>query len=73
METQRISGWIEAAAKQYGIPTEQIVAQYKAFDLLKTGPTLKQLGETAAFLTSETGVAFNSHIVDVDCGKLNIL
>lgn len=73
METKRISGWIESAAKQYGIPSEQLVAQYKAFDILKTGPTLKQVGETAAFLASETGVAFNSHIVDVDCGKLNIL
>lgn len=73
METKRISGWIDAAAKEYGIPAEQLVVQYKAFDILKTGPTLKQVGETAAFLASETGMAFNSHIVDVDCGKLNIL
>lgn len=73
METKRISGWIESAAKEYGIPVEQLVAQYKAFDILKTSPTLKQVGETAAFIASEAGVAFNSHIVDVDCGKLNIL
>ena len=73
METKRISNWIDAAAKQYGIPLEQLVAQYKALDILKTSPTLKQVGETAAFLVSETGVVFNSHIVDVDCGKLNIL
>jgi NAD(P)-dependent dehydrogenase (short-subunit alcohol dehydrogenase family) len=73
METKRISRWIESAAKQYGIPAEQLVAQYKAFDILKTSPTLKQVGETAAFLASEPGVVFNSHIVDVDCGKLNIL
>jgi NAD(P)-dependent dehydrogenase (short-subunit alcohol dehydrogenase family) len=73
METKRISGWIDAAAKQYGIPLDQLIAQYKAFDILKTSPTLKQIGETAAFLVSETGVVFNSHIVDVDCGKLNIL
>ena len=73
METKRISEWIDAAAKQYGMPPEQLVAQYKTFDILKTSPTLKQVGETAAFLASETGVAFNSHIVDVDCGKLNIL
>ncbi len=73
METRRISGWIDAAAQQYGMPPEQLVAQYKAFDILKTSPTLKQVGETAAFLASETGVAFNSHIVDVDCGKQNIL
>ena len=73
METTRISGWIEAAAQQYGITREQLIAQYKAFDILKTNPTLKQLGEIAAFLASETGVVFNSHVVDVDCGKLNIL
>lgn len=73
METKRISGFINAAAEQYGISPEQLVAQYKAFDILKTNATLKQVGETAAFLASDTGVAFNSHIVDVDCGKLNIL
>jgi NAD(P)-dependent dehydrogenase (short-subunit alcohol dehydrogenase family) len=73
METKRISGWIDAAAKHLEIPPEQLVAQYKAFDILTTSPTLKQVGETAAFLASETGVVFNSHIVDVDCGKLNIL
>jgi NAD(P)-dependent dehydrogenase (short-subunit alcohol dehydrogenase family) len=73
METKRISGWIKAAAKNYGIPVEQLVAQYKAFDILKTSPTLQHVGETAAFLASATGIAFNSHIVDVDCGKLNIL
>ena len=73
METKRISGWIDSAAKEYGIPAEQLVAQYKAFDILKTSPTLQHVGETAVFLASEAGVAFNSHIVDVDCGKLNVL
>ncbi|SHG73689.1 Enoyl-[acyl-carrier-protein] reductase [NADH] [Chryseolinea serpens] len=73
METKRISGGIDDTAQQYGVPREQVVAQYKAFDIMKTSPTLKQLGETAAFLASETGVAFNSHIVDVDCGKMNVL
>lgn len=73
METKRISGWIEATARQYGVPLEQLIAQYKSLDILKTSLTLKQVGETAAFLASETGVAFNSHIVDLDCGKLNIL
>ena len=73
METKRISGGINDAAQKYGVPTEQVIAQYKAFDILKTSPTLRQLGETAAFLASDSGVAFNSHIVDFDCGKLNIL
>ena len=72
-ETTRISGWIDASAKQLGVPAEELMVPYKIFDILQTTPTLKQVGETAAFLASETGVAFNSHIVDVDCGKLNIL
>ncbi len=73
METKRIQGWINEAAQQYRLPPEHLIAQYKSFDILTTSPTLKQLGETAAFLASETGVAFNSHVIDVDCGKLNIL
>lgn len=73
METKKINTGIDSLAKQVGVPRDQVVGQYKAFDILKTSPTLKQVGETAAFLASETGVAFNSHIIDVDCGKLNIL
>ncbi|NLR82332.1 SDR family NAD(P)-dependent oxidoreductase [Chitinophaga eiseniae] len=73
METKRISGWIEAAAENLRIPVEQLEAQYRVFDILKVGPTLQNVGETAAFLASASGVVFNSHIVDVDCGKLNIL
>jgi NAD(P)-dependent dehydrogenase (short-subunit alcohol dehydrogenase family) len=73
LETSRIDGSIDVTAKQLGIPKEQIVAQYKAFDILKTDLTLQQVGETAAFLAGKTGAAFNSHIVDVDCGKLNLL
>jgi len=72
-ETRRINGWIQGAAKEYNIPIEQLIAQYQAFDILKGNPTLKQVGETAAFLASDAGAAFNSHIVDVDGGKLNIL
>lgn len=73
IETKRISGWINATAQQYGMPVDQLIALYKASDILKTNLTLEQVGETAAFLASETGAAFNSHIVDVDCGKLNVL
>ena len=73
METKRIAGWIDSASKQMGIPVEQMVAQYKAFDILKTSPTLDHVGETAAFLASGPGIAFNSHVIDVDCGKLNVL
>jgi 3-oxoacyl-[acyl-carrier protein] reductase len=73
LETSKISGAITSTAKHLGVSPEQVASQYTKFDILKTGPTLLQVGETAAFLASEVGAAFNSHIVDVDCGKLNIL
>ncbi len=73
METSKISEMVSDFAKLSGVSPEEMALNYKRFDLLKSGPTLKQLGETAAFLVSENGVVFNSHIVDVDCGKLNIL
>ncbi len=73
METHKIQGMISDFSEQFGISREEMTKNYTRFDMLKSGPTLKQLGETAAFLVSENGVAFNSHIVDFDCGKLNVL
>src|SRR5260370_35988577 len=71
METKRISGWIESAAKEYGIPLERLVSQYKAFDILKTSPSLKQVGETSAFPTSTIRAAFNSQLVHVEDANLH--
>ncbi|HEY9261846.1 SDR family oxidoreductase [Chitinophaga sp.] len=73
LETKKISGMINDFSENLGITREEMTLQYKKFDLLKSGPTLKQVGETAAFLVSDNGVVFNSHIVDVDCGKINLL
>jgi 3-oxoacyl-[acyl-carrier protein] reductase len=73
LETGKIQGMIHDFAEQLGISQEEMTKNYTRFDLLKSGPTLKQLGETAAFLVSENGVVFNSHIVDIDCGKVNLL
>jgi NAD(P)-dependent dehydrogenase (short-subunit alcohol dehydrogenase family) len=73
METSKIRGMISDFSELAGISQEEMALNYKRFDILKSGPTLKQVGETAAFLVSENGVVFNSHVVDVDCGKLNIL
>jgi 3-oxoacyl-[acyl-carrier protein] reductase len=73
METNKIQGMISDFSEQFGIPREEMTKNYTKFDILKSGPTLKQLGETAAFLASENGAAFNSHIVDFDCGKFNVL
>lgn len=74
LESHKMSGMIGDFAKYMGVSKEQFTEQvYKRFDILKTGPTLKHVGEVAAFLASDNGMVFNSHIVDVDCGKLNIL
>jgi 3-oxoacyl-[acyl-carrier protein] reductase len=72
-ESHKISEMITDFAGQLGIPREDMDAQYRRNDILGGGPTLKQIGETASFLASETGQIFNSHIVDVDCGKFNVL
>jgi 3-oxoacyl-[acyl-carrier protein] reductase len=73
METSKIQGMIGDFSEQFGISREEMAVNYTRFDILKSGPTLKQLGETAAFLVSENGAVFNSHVVDIDCGKLNLL
>ncbi|HEV2481898.1 MAG TPA: SDR family oxidoreductase [Puia sp.] len=72
-DSHKIQGMINDFSQQLGISREEMTAQYKRHDLLATSPTLKQLGEAASFLVSENGVIFNSHIVDVDCGKINLL
>jgi len=72
-ESHKISEMISDFSQHLGVSTEDMTSQYKKFDILGSGPTLKQVAETAAFLASENGVIFNSHIVDVDCGKLNLL
>jgi NAD(P)-dependent dehydrogenase (short-subunit alcohol dehydrogenase family) len=72
-ESHKIMEMISDFSRLLGVSMEEMTAQYKKFDILGSGPTLKQIGETAVFLASENGVIFNSHIVDVDCGKLNVL
>lgn len=73
METNKIQGMINDFSQVIGISREEMTKNYTKNDILKSGPTLKQLGETAAFLASENGIPFNSHIVDFDSGKLNVL
>ncbi|MFB6456279.1 SDR family NAD(P)-dependent oxidoreductase [Chitinophaga sp. Hz27] len=73
LETKKIQGMIHDFAALSGISEAQMSQRYTHFDILKSTPTLKQLGETAAFLVGENGILFNSHIVDLDNGKLNVL
>jgi 3-oxoacyl-[acyl-carrier protein] reductase len=72
-ESHKIQEMIGDFSHQVGISRDDMTAQYKKFDLLGSGPTLKQVAETAVFLASDNGILFNSHIVDMDCGKLNVL
>ena len=72
-ESHKIQEMINDFSQLSGVSTENMTAQYKRFDILGSGPTLKQIGETAVYLASENGIIFNSHILDVDCGKLNVL
>jgi NAD(P)-dependent dehydrogenase (short-subunit alcohol dehydrogenase family) len=74
LESHKMSEMIGDFAKIRGVAQEQHTEQvYKRFDILKTSPTLKHVGEVAVFLASDNGIALNSHIVDVDCGKLNVI
>jgi 3-oxoacyl-[acyl-carrier protein] reductase len=72
-ESHKIQEMISDFSQLSGVSREDMTLQYKKFDILGSGPTLKQIGETAVYLASENGILFNSHIMDVDCGKLNVL
>jgi enoyl-[acyl-carrier-protein] reductase (NADH) len=72
-ESHKIQEMINDFSRLAGVSTEEMTGQYKRFDILGSGPTLKQIGETAVYLASENGIIFNSHIVDADCGKFNVL
>ncbi len=72
-ESHKISEMMGDFSQQLGISWEDMNAQYRKNDILSSEMTLKKLAETATFLASENGVVFNSHIVDVDCGKFNVL
>ncbi|NCD68826.1 SDR family NAD(P)-dependent oxidoreductase [Mucilaginibacter agri] len=73
IETKKMKEVKGNFAKKMGIPQDQMEAFYTRNDLLKSGPTLQQVGEVAAFLVSDNGVTFNSHVVDVDCGKQDVI
>jgi NAD(P)-dependent dehydrogenase (short-subunit alcohol dehydrogenase family) len=72
-ETSRMIELRDNYAKMLKLSEEQKAGFFTQNDISKTIPTLRQLGEVAAFLASDHGVAFNSHIVDVDCGKSNVM
>lgn len=72
-DTPRIRESFQKYAKSAGVAPEVIAATLTQQNLLKTSVTLQQVAETAAFLVSDSGVTFNSHIVDADGGKFNVI
>jgi NAD(P)-dependent dehydrogenase (short-subunit alcohol dehydrogenase family) len=72
-ETRTIQETNAASAKSMGIPPEALQQMLSSQYLLKKSPTLKDVGETAAFLVSDAGAVFNSHIMDVDFGSMSVI
>ncbi len=73
IETRTIQETNAASAKSMGIPTEALGQMLSSQYLLKKSPTLKDVGQTAAFLVSDAGAVFNSHIMDVDFGSMSVI
>jgi NAD(P)-dependent dehydrogenase (short-subunit alcohol dehydrogenase family) len=72
-DTKRIQESFVKYGKSAGVPPEAIAAKIAQQNILKPGITLNHVAETAAFLVSDNGITLNSHIVDVDGGKYDVI
>ncbi len=73
-ETRTIQETSQASATAMGISMEQYAEiQQSNGSLIGRTLTLKDTAETAAFLASDAGAVFNSHIVDVDFGTMSVI
>ncbi|MEO0468698.1 MAG: SDR family oxidoreductase [Bacteroidota bacterium] len=72
-ETRTIRETNAANAQTAGIPADQFAEMLKQGFLLGRGPSVRDIGQLAAFLATDTGALFNSHIVDADCGTMNVI
>lgn len=71
-ETRTIQETSMANAKAMGISIEEF-AKMQGTSLLGKQFTLTDMAEAAAFLVSDAGAVFNSHIVDVDFGAMSVI
>lgn len=71
-ETRTIRETSVANAKAMGISVEEF-AKMQMPSLLGKPFTLTDMANTAAFLVSDAGAVFNSHIVDVDFGTMSVI
>lgn len=72
-ETRTIRETTVANARVMGIPPEVLQQSAASHGLLGKGLTLDDVGKTAAFLASDAGAVFNSHIMDVDFGTSSVI
>ncbi len=73
-ETRTIQETSVANAKAMGISLEEFGQRQSGNgSLLKKPLTLKNMADTAAFLVSDAGAVFNSHIMDVDFGSMSVI
>jgi NAD(P)-dependent dehydrogenase (short-subunit alcohol dehydrogenase family) len=71
-ETRTIQETSAANAKAMGISIEEF-SKMQMPSLLGKPFTLKDMANAAAFLVSDAGAVFNSHIVDVDFGTMSVI
>lgn len=71
--TRTIKETSAANSKLMGLTSEQWDAQLSQQYLLGKSPSLEEVGDVAAFLASDKGTPFNSHIVDVDAGSMMVI
>jgi len=72
-ETRTIIETNRENAKAAGIPEEVMAESMKDGGLLKRTLTTKDTAKVAAFLATDAGAVFNSHVVDVDFGTANVI
>lgn len=72
-ETRTIQETNIANAKTMGIKAEALAQMIAQGNLLGKSPTLQDVGQTAAWLVSDAGAVFNSHVLDVDFGTSSVI
>lgn len=72
-ETRTIRETNVASAATMGITAEALSAGQSAQYLLQRSPSLKDVGNMAAFLATDVGDVLNSHVIDVDCGTFSVI
>lgn len=72
-ETRTIHETMLANAETLKMPIEEYQKMTAIGNLINRPLTTTDLGETAAFLASDAGAVFNSHVLDIDFGSGSVI